>query len=79
MSSSEKLCLVKLITLGLKDLLLYLSPNTVATLDSASNEGWLGVPSKLNLTEFADIIKIFFGSSNEFSNVTKLAILVISG
>ena len=76
--SLDKWSLDKLITLGLTNLPSYLPSNNVA-LECFSREGWLCVSSKVSLSEFADTFKYFFGFSNEFPNVTKLAILLISG
>ena len=44
-----------------------------------SKERWLRVSSRDSLSEFADTFKSFFELSNEFSNVAKLAIFLISG
>ena len=78
-SALEKWHLDKLITLGLTNLPTYLPSNNVAMLDGFSKEGWLCVSSRVSLSEFADTFKSFFELSYEFPNVTKLAILLISG
>ena len=78
-SSLDKWRLDKLITLGLTNLPSYLPSNNVAALDGFSKEGWLRVSSRVSLSEFADTFKSFFELSNEFPNVTKLAILLILG
>ena len=78
-SALDKWCLDKLITLGLANLPSYLPSNNVATLAGFSKEEWLCVTSRVSLSEFADTFKSFFDLSYEFPNVTKLAILLISG